>query len=152
MKVFIGSDHAGFKLKEKVKEYLLYLGYEVEDKGAFKYNAQDDYPDFMIPVAKAVVQNSNKYRGITIGGSGQGEAMVTNKVKGIRTAVVYDKYSAIISREHNDANVMALGARTIDFKKAKKLVKIWLETPFSQKERHKRRLKKIKKLEINVFK
>ncbi len=147
MKIFIGADHAGFNLKEGLKKYILELGYEIEDFGAHSFDPDDDYPDFIIPAAKAVAENPSESRGIVIGGSGQGEAICANKTKGIRAAVVYDEYSARMSREHNDANVMALGARTMDFETAKKLVKIWLETPFSEEERHVRRIKRIKNLE-----
>ncbi len=145
MKIFIGADHAGFRLKERLKRHLSALDFEVKDFGNKVLDPLDDYPDFMIPVAKDVAKNPRRSRGIVIGGSGQGEAMVANKVKGVRAAVVYDEYSAKMSREHNDSNVMALGARTLDFKEAKKLVKIWLETPFSGEERHKRRIKKMEK-------
>lgn len=152
MKIFIGADHAGFQMKEDFKKYLSDLGYEIEDMGPEEYNPDDDYPDFIIPVAKAVAlrqaQGDHNTYGIVIGGSGQGEAMCANKVKGIRAAVVYDEYSARMSREHNDANVMALGARVLDTDTAKRLVKIWLETPFSGEERHVRRLRKIENAEI----
>jgi len=151
-KIFIGADHAGYNLKEELKKYLSYLDFAVEDMGSYRFKAQDDYPDFMFRVAEAISKNPKEYRGIVIGGSGQGEAMATNKVKGIRTAVVYDQYSAKMSREHNDANIMALGAKTMDFKKAKNLVKIWLQTPFSQEKRHQRRLRKIAKMENKLFK
>jgi ribose 5-phosphate isomerase B len=150
MKIFIGTDHAGFELKEELKDFLGNLGCEVEDMGAYEFNEADDYPDFIWPVVTAVAEEIVKgldTRGIVIGGSGQGEAIVANKVKGIRAAVVYDEYSARMSREHNDANIISLGNRTLDIDKAKELVKIWLETPFSNEERHKRRIEKIKKLE-----
>lgn len=141
-KIYIGTDHAGFELKEELVKFLKNLSYEVEDKGAYKFDEADDYPDFIFPVAEAVSQNEDS-KGIVIGGSGQGEAMVANKVKDIRAAVVYDEYSAKMSREHNDANVMSLGARTVSVEEAKKLVKLWLGTPFSGEERHQRRINKI---------
>lgn len=147
MKIFIGADHAGFQLKEGLKIYLQGLGYDVEDMGAKEFNPEDDYPDFILPAAKKVAESPAEYRGIVIGGSGQGEAICANKVRGIRAAVIYDEYSARMSRQHNDANMMALGARTMDAETAKRLVKIWLETPFSGEERHKRRLKKISEIE-----
>ena len=147
MKLFIGSDHAGFAIKGILKEHLASLGYEVEDIGPYTFDPNDDYPDFIIPVAKAVAQNPQECRGIVIGGSGQGEAMAANKIKGIRAAVVYDEYSARMSREHNDANIAALGARTTDVETAKQLIKLWLETPFSGGERHMRRIKKIAETE-----
>ncbi len=130
------------------------MGCKVKDIGSDEFNEADDYPDFIWPVVKAVAEEISKgldTRGIVIGGSGQGEAIVANKVRGIRAAVVYDEYSARMSREHNDANIISLGNRTLDINKAKALVKIWLETPFSNEERHKRRIEKIKKLENNNF-
>ncbi|HDY68276.1 MAG: ribose-5-phosphate isomerase [Candidatus Scalindua sediminis] len=150
MKIYIGTDHAGFELKEELKKFLKDLGCEVEDKGAYEFNREDDYPDFILPVVKAVAEDIARdldSRGIVIGGSGQGEAIVANKVKNIRAAVVYDEYSAKMSREHNDANIVSLGTRTLTADKAKKLVKLWLETPFSNEERHKRRIEKIKTIE-----
>ena len=150
MKIYIGTDHACFELKEELKIFLVNLGCEVEDKGAYEFNESDDYPDFIYPVVKAVSEDIARdldSRGIVIGGSGQGEAIVANKVKGIRAAVVYDEYSAKMSREHNDANIISLGNRTLSIGKAKDLVKLWLETPFSNEERHKRRIEKIKAIE-----
>lgn len=149
MKIFIGADHAGFQLKEDLKRYLSGLGYEVEDMGAKEFDPDDDYPDFIFPTARAVAENPQEHRGIIIGGSGQGEVMCANKIKGIRAALVYDEYSARMSREHNDANIMSIGARVLDTDTVKKLAKTWLETPFSGEERHKRRLAKIGALEAN---
>ncbi|MDR4503399.1 MAG: ribose-5-phosphate isomerase [Candidatus Scalindua sp.] len=154
MKIYIGTDHAGFELKEELKRHLLDLGCEVQDMGAYEFNEEDDYPDFIFPVVKKVAEailKGEDSKGIVIGGSGQGEAIVANKVRGIRAAVVYDEYSARMSREHNDANIISLGNRTLDTGKAKKLVKIWLETPFSNEARHKRRIEKIKAIENNNF-
>lgn len=150
MKIYLGADHAGFELKEELKKFLSELGYETEDKGAFELNPQDDYPDFVFGAALAVsrdIEQGIDSRGVVIGGSGQGEAMAANKVKGIRAALVYDEYSARMSREHNDANVASFGARAIEPQEAKKLIKIWLETPFSGEERHKRRIEKISDFE-----
>ena len=147
MKIFIGADHAGFQMKEDLKKYLEDLGYGVEDMGPNAFNPDDDYPDFVIPVAKNVADNPQEFCGIVMGGSGQGEAMCANKIRGARAAVVYDEYSARMSRQDNDANVMALGARVLDTETAKRLVKIWLETSFSNEERHVRRIEKINKLE-----
>ncbi len=150
MKIYIGTDHAGFKLKEELKMFLESVGYVVEDKGAYEFNESDDYPDFIFPVVKAVAEDiamDLDSRGIVIGGSGQGEAIVANKVKGIRAAVVYDEYSAEMSRKHNDANILSMGTRTLTICKAKELVKLWLETSFSNEERHKRRIEKIKAIE-----
>ncbi len=144
MKIYIGSDHAGFELKGKLIEFLKRLEYEVEDKGAFTYDKNDDYPDFIIPVAQAIANDPEHSRGIVLGGSGQGEAMVTDRFPHIRTATWYGGSldPLRLSREHNDANVLSLGARFISEEEAKDAVKIWLETPFSNDERHVRRLSK----------
>lgn len=179
MKIYLGADHAGFELKEAIKKYLIDLGYEVEDKGAFALNNQDDYPDFVRPVAEAVARDSERLaegafegftpsessfnemsRGIVFGGSGQGEAVVANRIKGIRAVVYYGgigktqqdmagkEFDIIKStREHNDANILSLGARFINENEAKSVVKLWLETPFSDEERHIRRIKKIDKID-----
>ncbi len=147
MKIYIGTDHAGYELKEGLKIYLKDLGHDVEDKGAFEFDEQDDYPDFIFPVAKAVAGDV-KSKGIILGGSGQGEAMAANRIKGIRAAIYYGGEEEIIklSREHNNANILSLGARFLDLKEAKKAVKMWLETPFSDEERHTRRISKIDKI------
>ena len=110
MIIHIATDHAGLELKEKVKSYLSKLDYEVVDHGAFEYDALDDYPDFIFPCAEAVSNDSNS-RGIILGGSGQGEAMAANRVKGVRAAVFYNGPDEIIklSRQHNDANILSLG-------------------------------------------
>ena len=144
-KIFMASDHAGFDLKKDLKDYLESLVFPVEDLGNSTLDPNDDYPDFVVLVAKAVAENPESL-GIVIGGSGQGEAMVANKVKGIRAAVIYDEYSARMSKTDNNANVASIGARIIDSKKTKELIKIWIETPFSGEERHKRRIEKIDKL------
>src|SRR3989344_6035572 len=114
VKIYIGGDHAGFFLKEKIKKYLVKKKYEVEDLGPFKYNSNDDYPDFVIPVAKKVAKEKNS-RGIVIGGSGQGEAIAANKIKGIIAVVYYGGNENIIklSRQHNNSNILSLGARFV---------------------------------------
>jgi ribose 5-phosphate isomerase B len=145
MKIYIGADHAGFGLKGELIKFLETLNYEVEDMGAMEFDPQDDYPDFIFPVAKCVAKDPENTRGIVIGGSGQGEAIVANRIKGIRAALVYDEYSAKMSRSHNDANVISLGAKTLSDRKAKKLVKLWLKTSFSGDGRHIRRIEKIDK-------
>ena len=144
MKIFAGSDHAGFGLKEKLIPYLKELGHEVEDKGAFEYNEEDDYPDFIKPVAEAVSQD-RETRGIIIGKSGQGEAMSANRIKGIRAMVWYGGNMEVLrlSREHNDSNILSLGAGLIGGEEVFKAVKLWLETPFADAERHIRRIKKL---------
>lgn len=149
MKIFLGTDHAGFALKEKIKQWLEEWSYEVEDFGAYKLNEQDDYPDFIVPVAKAVAEDPENRRGIILGGSGQGEAMVANRFPDVRAAVYYGGPVGIarLSREHNDANVLSLGARFVSENEAKEAIKLWLETPFTNEERHKRRLEKIDTIE-----
>ncbi len=145
MKIFIGSDHAGFKLKEKLVPYLVDLGYEVVDKGAYTYDESDDYPDFVMPVAEAVSHDLENSRGIVLGGSGEGEAIATDRFPHVRTALWYggSLEPLKLSREHNDANVLSLGARLIGEEEALSAVKLWLETPFSGDERHKRRIEKL---------
>ncbi len=151
MTIYLATDHAGFELKEKIKKFLIEGGYQVEDLGNFKYDEKDDYPDWIHPLAKKISECagdlSRACRGIVFGGSGQGEAMVANRYKGVRAAVLYkfDKDIVKLSREHNDANVLSLGARFLKEKDALKAVKLWLETPFSGEERHKRRIEKIDK-------
>jgi ribose 5-phosphate isomerase B len=146
MKVFIASDHAGLKLKEKIKSM---LKCEVVDCGPFTEDKNDDYPDFIKKVGEFV--SKNKGKGIVIGGTGIGECIVVNKFKNVRGALVFNEYTAIKSREHNDSNVICLGARITPIKKALKLVKIWLETAFKN-GRHARRIKKIKEIEAKNFK
>ncbi len=144
MRIHIAADHAGFELKEKIKKFLTDLGHEVQDHGAFELNAQDDYPDFIRPAAEAVAKDPES-RGIILGGSGQGEAIVANRFKGVRAVVFYGGSEDIIklSREHNDANVLALGARFVSGQTALDMVKLWLDMGFSGDERHKRRIQKI---------
>jgi len=146
-KIFLGADHAGYMLKEEIKKYLLNSGYEVEDKGAYNLNPKDDYPDFIVPVAKAVAKNKNS-RGIIFGSSGQGEAIVANRIKGVRAALYYGSNIEIVklSRTHNNANILSLGARFLTKEQAKEAVELWLNTDFSNEERHIRRIGKIDKL------
>ncbi|MEK7567246.1 MAG: RpiB/LacA/LacB family sugar-phosphate isomerase [Patescibacteria group bacterium] len=147
MKIHLGTDHAGFELKEKIKEFLAGLGHEIIDHGAFELDANDDYPDFVREATKAVADDPERSRGVVIGGSGQGEAMVANRFNGVRAAVFYGGSEEIIklSREHNDANVLSLGARFVSGQTALDMVKLWLDTDFSGEERHKRRVAKIDK-------
>lgn len=151
-KIFIGTDHAGFEYKEAIKEALIEDGYDVEDKGALVYDSQDDYPDFIYPVAVEVSKDLENARGIVLGGSGEGEAFLANKVKGIRAVIGFSEFVIIASREHNDGNILSLGARTISKEDAIKFVRLWLKTPFSEDERHIRRIDKIKNIEKNLYK
>ena len=144
MKIYLGTDHAGFELKEAVKKFLAEKEFEVEDKGALAYRAEDDYPDFIRPVAEAVAGDPKNSRGIIFGASGQGEAICANRIKGVRAAVFYGGSIKIpeLSREHNDANILSLGARFLTEEDAKLAVDVWLRTPFAD-GRHKRRIDKI---------
>ena len=145
----LGSDHAGYALKEAVKRHLGELGYEVRDFGATAAVADDDYPDFVIPAAEAVANAKGKALGIVFGGSGIGECIAANKVRGIRAALIYDEYTASLCRQHNDANIICLGGRTVTGNPdlANKLVRLWLESAYSGEERHVRRLAKIERYE-----
>jgi ribose 5-phosphate isomerase B len=151
MNIHIAADHAGFDLKEQLKTYITELGYTVTDHGAFTLDTNDDYPDFVTPCAEAVAADeqsgdlSRVSRGIVIGGSGQGEAMDANRISGIRATEYYggDVEIVRISREHNNANVLSLGARFMSEEEAKEAVKVFLETPFSGEKRHERRIDKM---------
>jgi ribose 5-phosphate isomerase B len=146
--IFLASDHAGFALKEKVKNYLIIKGYSIFDCGPFSFNKEDDYPDFIVPCAKKVAQTKNSL-GIVLGKSGQGEAIAANKVKGIKAAVIYSFNPEIIklSKEHNNSNVLSLGAGFLNEKQAIQSVDLWLNTKFSNESRHKKRLRKIEEYE-----
>ena len=143
MKLYFGTDHAGFELKEKLKEYVSTLGHEVEDMGAFEYEAEDDYPDFVMPVARAVAAEPESF-GIVLGGSGEGEAMCANRVQGVRAAVYYGNMQIVkLAREHNNANILSLGARFLNEDEAKLAVETFITTDFTQEERHVRRIAKL---------
>ncbi len=143
MKIHLATDHAGLELKEKVKLYLSDLNYEVIDHGAYEYDALDDYPDFIFPCANAV-SNDPESKGIILGGSGQGEAMAANRVKGVRAAVFYNGPEEIIklSRQHNNANILSLGARFMSEEEMYKIIEVWLSTDF-ESGRHQRRIEKL---------
>lgn len=151
--IILAADHAGFEMKEHVKKFLQKKGYEVEDCGAYTYDTEDDYPEFMLKAAKKVALNKES-KAIIFGGSGQGEAIVANKVKGIR-AVVYN-YSNLdiirLSREHNDSNILSIGERFITKEQAVKAVNLWLNTSFSNEAKHKRRISQIEKIEKDLCK
>lgn len=143
--VYLATDHAGFELKERVLAYLREeLGYEVIDCGAEVYDQLDDYPDFISKAAAAVAEDPER-RGIIFGGSGQGEAMAANRYRGVRAAVYYGGPEEIVtlSREHNNANMLSLGARFVTEAEAKTVVTKWLELSFSAAERHQRRITKL---------
>lgn len=150
--IHIGGDHAGYELKNEIIRFLEQKHYEVVDHGAYELDETDDYPDFILPVAIAVVEDEHS-RGIILGGSGQGEAMVANRVQGIRATVFYgepinsDESIITLSRQHNDANVLSLGARFITDEEALEAIELWLETSFSGEERHLRRISKIQEID-----
>ena len=143
MKIYIAADHAGFNLKNYLKKQLLADGYDIEDCGAFDFDPLDDYPDFIIPAAEKVANQPNS-RGIIIGGSGQGEAMAANRIQGVRAAVYYDGPIDIVklSRLHNNANILSLGARFLSVERATEILNIWLAEKFEGK-RHENRINKL---------
>ena len=143
MTIHLATDHAGFAHKEAIKEYLMSQGITVIDHGARELVESDDYPDFIMPCAVAVSED-NESKGIIFGGSGQGEAMVANRVPGVRATVYYGGTVEIIalSREHNDANILSVGARFVSIPEAKKIIDLWLATAFTQDPKHIRRINK----------
>ncbi|MEK7163292.1 MAG: RpiB/LacA/LacB family sugar-phosphate isomerase [Patescibacteria group bacterium] len=145
MKIFIASDHAGFELKKFLAERLFLAGHDVRDLGPKEFNPDDDYPDFVSLVAEEISREPSSVKGIVIGASGQGEAMCANKFYGVRAAVYYGGNQDIIklSREHNDANILSLGATFLSPAETMIAVTLWLATPFSGDERHRRRLQKL---------
>ncbi len=147
MKIFLATDHAGFSLKESLLVFIKNLGHEVIDYGATVYDETDDYPDFIQKAAQSVSENPEEYRAVILGGSGQGEAIVANRFSNVRAVVFYGGDIEIVKlgREHNNANILSLGARFITEDDAKEAVKIFLGTPFSEDERHIRRISKIDK-------
>lgn len=146
MKIYIGADHAGFDLKEDIKKFLIEEGYEIEDCGAFVFDPNDDYPDFCGNVAKRVVENPDTM-GFVFGKSGAGEAVVANKIRGVRAVLAVNEENIRLAREHNNANVLSFGSIFYDIETAKKLAKLFLETNFSGEERHIRRINKIVQIE-----
>jgi ribose 5-phosphate isomerase B len=159
MKVYFASDHAGYALKQALVEHVRLLGHETEDLGSYELNPEDDYPDFVTPCAKRVADEAGA-RGIVIGGSGEGEAMCANRIRGARAAVFYgemdtaqvlevegghseDGYDIVrLARRHNDANILSVGARFVSGDEAMTAVRLFLETPFSDSPRHARRIAK----------
>ncbi len=149
MKIYLATDHAGFELKEKIKSYLLEKNFEVEDCGAFEFDKNDDYPDFISKAAKKTSEDSSSF-GIVFGKSGAGECIAANKIKKIRAVLAFSEENVKLAREHNDANILSLGSAFIDEELAKKLVDIFLTTNFTNEERHIRRINKIKEIENQV--
>ena len=140
MKISLGTDHAGFRYKEKVKALLTELGHEVKDFGTFSEESVD-YPIFIRPAAEAVARGECD-RGIVFGGSGNGEAMVANKVHGVRCALCWNEEVARLSRQHNDANVLSLGQRVIAEDLVLNILRVWLDTPF-EGGRHQKRVEQL---------
>lgn len=144
MRVAVGADHAGFLLKEDLKRYLHEMGHEVEDHGT-ESEEQADYPPICAAVARSV-RDGRADRGVVLGGSGQGEQIAANKVRGARAALCNDLFTAFLSRSHNDANVLAIGARIVAPTLAREILKTWLATPF-EGDRHERRIEQIAEIE-----
>ena len=143
MKIHLATDHAGLELKNIIKEHLKENGHDVTAHGAHEYDALDDYPDFIFPCAKSVAADPES-RGIILGGSGQGEAMTANRIKGVRAAVFYNGPEEIVklSREHNNANILSLGARFMNQAEIYDVIEMWLAEPF-EGGRHQRRIEKL---------
>jgi ribose 5-phosphate isomerase B len=139
MRVYLGSDHAGFELKEHLVAWLTANGHDPVDCGPAVYDAVDDYPPYVLRAAERTVADPGSL-GIVIGGSGNGEAIAANKVKGVRAALAWSEDTATLGREHNDANVISIGARMHDQDTATRFVELFLATPYSKEERHSRRI------------
>ena len=143
MRVHLGSDHAGLELKDHLLTWLIDQGHEAVDHGPFVYDAQDDYPVFCLRAAEAVAADQAAgvaALGVVIGGSGNGEQIAANKVAGVRSALVWSEETAVLAREHNDANVVSVGGRMHTVDEMTRFVEVFLGTPFSREERHARRI------------
>lgn len=146
--IYIAADHAGFALKSALVPWLQEAGYNVIDVGAVHYDEEDDYPDFIIPAALGVARGGVRTAGVVLGGSGQGEALAANRIPGVRAVVYYGSNEDIIplSREHNDANVLSLGARFVSEEQAKAALAVWLVTEPLTDEKYGRRNRKVESL------
>lgn len=151
MRIFLGADHRGFELKEKLKEWLKDHGYSVEDMGAHALDPADDYVDFAAAVAEKMASSSPDDRGILLCGSGHGMDVAANKFKGVYAALAPDAASAIQARQHGDNRLIVLASDALIPSTALDIVKAWFETPFSGEERHVRRLRKIQEIEEKNF-
>ncbi len=142
MRVHLGSDHAGLELKDHLVTHLADAGHEVVDHGPFVYDALDDYPVFCLRAAQAVAAEYAEQGslGVVIGGSGNGEQMAANKVRGVRAALVWSEETAVLAREHNDANVISVGGRMHSLEDMARFIDVFLATPYSGEERHSRRI------------
>ncbi len=150
--VYIGSDHRGYELKEAIKAFLAGAGYAFEDVGPASYDKDDDYADFAAAVARKVSEDPEAHRGVVVCGSGHGVDMVANKFRGVRAALGFNRQVALQSREHEDANVLALPSDWLEADGARDIVKVWLEGKFTGEERHRRRLGKLAEIESGNFK
>jgi ribose 5-phosphate isomerase B len=148
MRVYLGSDHAGFELKAALLEHLTAAGHQVTDCGALEYQPDDDYPPYCIDAARRVVADPGSL-GVVIGGSGNGEQIAANKVTGVRAALAYNAETATLARQHNDANVLGIGARMHSAAEAISIVDTFLGTPFSEDPRHVRRIGMLTSFERN---
>jgi ribose 5-phosphate isomerase B len=146
MRVYLGSDHAGFELKARIVEHLNGLGHEATDCGVHTFDPQDDYPAPCITAAARAIADPGSLA-VVIGGSGNGEQIAANKVAGVRAALVWSDETATLARQHNDANVISIGARNHPVEDALRFVQLFVETPFSQGERHKRRIAELAEYE-----
>ncbi|MDQ1684592.1 MAG: ribose 5-phosphate isomerase, partial [Frankiaceae bacterium] len=146
MRVYLGSDHAGYELKQRLVEHITQLGHEPVDCGPPSYDAEDDYPPYVLRAASRTAAEPGS-RGIVLGGSGNGEAIAANKVPGVRCALAFSDDTARLAREHNDANVLSLGARMYDEATALRYVELFLSTAFSDEPRHVRRIGQISEYE-----
>jgi ribose 5-phosphate isomerase B len=146
MRVHLGCDHAGYELKNLLAQYLRTAGYDVVDHGAHEYDADDDYPAFCFETAEGVVEEPGSL-GIVLGGSGNGEQIAANKVRGVRAALAWSVETATLAREHNDANVVGIGARMHSVEEAFRIARAFLDTPFSGGERHQRRIDQLAEYE-----
>jgi ribose 5-phosphate isomerase B len=147
MRIHIGSDHAGLEFKNELITHLVVNGHDVTDHGPYEYDALDDYPDFCIPCAEAVAKDATSL-GIVLGGSGNGEQIAANKVKGVRAALVWSIETAALAREHNNANVISVGQRLHSADFVKQLIDTFIATKFPGDERHVRRIDKISNYEV----
>ncbi len=145
--IYLAADHGGFELKKHIKKHLTLEGFDFEDVGAHEFDANDDYPDYAIDAANKVSENPDENKAILMCRSGVGEAIVANKLKGVRATLSWDVKHAKMSREHNDTNVLALPADYISKEQAEQIINTWLDTKFSNEERHERRLRKILEVE-----
>ncbi len=146
MKIYLATDHAAFELKEYIKKRLSEGGYDVEDCGALSFDPHDDYPDIIKIAAQRVAQNPGSF-GVVFGKSGTGEAIVANKIKGVRAVIAFNEENVRLSREHNNANVISIGSQFATNEQAIAFIRLFINTQFSDEERHHRRVEKIAQIE-----